>query len=138
MADACITNAVWTAFDWLQVLGLGAAAGAIGQGIRTVVGLKKVNDSAGGSSKTVADMIEPSRLVVSLAIGAIAGALAGTTIIKNLCGITPDNFFAIVAAGYAGADFIEGFMSRVVPKADPAKPAPQSGEPTPAPNGAVG
>ncbi len=45
MADSSTVQAVWTTFDWFQVVGLGALAGAIGQGIRTIVGMKKLNDT---------------------------------------------------------------------------------------------
>jgi hypothetical protein len=100
------------AYDWLQLLGLGGFIGALGQGVRTIVGLKKLNDAASGSSLSIGDMIAPARLFVSLAVGFIAGALAAVGLIKNLADISSEQIFALAAAGYAGADFIEGFVSR--------------------------
>src|ERR1700743_1878037 len=105
-----------TVVEWFQLLGLGAFGGALGQGVRPVVGLKKLNDAASATpGASASDMIDPSRLVVSLLIGAIAGALAATGIIKDLQHIPPADFFALAAAGYSGADFIEGFMNRMTP-----------------------
>jgi len=124
MADA---NTAWAVMEWFQVLGIGAVAGVIGQCIRVVVGLKKVNDTASATASSVGDLIQPGRLVVSLVIGAIAGALASTMILTNLSKVTPQEFFALAAAGYAGADFIEGFMNRVVPTGASAVLAQQDG-----------
>ncbi len=110
---------VWDVGQWFQVLGFGAVGGAMGQGIRTVVGLKKVNDSATATpGNSFTDLIQPSRLVVSLVIGAIAGALAATTVLTDLSKIPLATFLALAAAGYSGADFIEGFMNREMPKPD--------------------
>lgn len=106
------------AYEWLQLLGLGGLVGALGQGIRTVVGLKKVNDAASSQSVSVDQLITLSRIFVSLAIGFIAGALASIGLMPNLADIHAEQIFAVAAAGYAGADFIEGFMSRVAPAAN--------------------
>lgn len=124
MTDA---NTAWTVMDWFQVLGIGAVAGIIGQCVRVIVGMKKVNDTASATASSVADLIEPGRLIVSLIIGAIAGALASTMVLANLSKVTPQEFFALAAAGYAGADFIEGFMNRVVPTRGAAVIAQQDG-----------
>lgn len=124
-----------SAADWFAVLGLGAVGGMLGQGARVVVGLKKLNDaaSAPGNTKSVADMIEPSRLFISLLIGAIAGALAATTTVGDLTKIALSTLMGLAAAGYLGTDFIEGFMSRFKPKDDAANSAQ-----TPASDGAEG
>lgn len=115
MVDQPTAQAVWSTFDWFQIIGLGAVAGGIGQGIRTIVGLKKLGDTASGTTSSVADLIQPSRLIVSMLIGAVAGALAATTIIKDVLHVSAEQFFGLAAAGYAGADFIEGFVNRVSP-----------------------
>jgi len=62
-------------------------------------------------------------LLVSLAIGFIAGAMAAVMAIKpkELAMISGTTISGLGAAGYAGADFIEGFMSRAVPA--PSAPA---------------
>lgn len=114
-----------SAATWMQLIALGCLLGALGQGIRAIVGLKKINDAVSNTAQSVSDVIEPSRLVTSLLIGAIAGALAAIGLVgagdKNLAMITAAQVTALLGAGYAGADFIEGFMSRV--SADPGAPA---------------
>ena len=112
-----------TAVEWFQILGLGATLGAIGQGARAIVGLKKLNDtaSAPGSVQTAADMFDASRLLVSLMIGAIAGALAAIITDFDVHKDIPIALLmGLAAAGYTGSDFIEGVMSRFVPKTDAA------------------
>lgn len=60
----------------------------------------------------------PAELLVSLLIafvvGGIAGILAGVQLIEEE--ITQSTMLTIVAAGYAGTDFIEGFISERLPK----------------------
>lgn len=101
------------AATWMQLLGLGAMMGALGQAIRAIVGLKKVNDAVSNTTAKVSDVIEPSRMVTSLVIGAIAGSLASVSLIGDIHAITSAQIVALLGAGYSGADFIEGFMSRV-------------------------
>ena len=114
-----------TALDWLYIFGVGAVSGMIGQGIRVVVGLKKTSDTASATGSSIADLIRPSRLVISLLIGAIAGILCAAWL--NQVSFTQTNIFTIAAAGYAGADFIEGFMQRV--GGAPGAAAPEQGAP---------
>lgn len=96
--------------QWLPILGLGALMGAIGQVVRMIVGMKKLSDTATQAAKPLADCIEPSRMVVSLVLGAAAGALAAIGIGSAF---SEGSLFTIAAAGYSGADFIEGFARRV-------------------------
>ena len=115
-----------TTFDattWMKLIGLGAMLGTLGQAIRSIVGLKKLNDAVSNSAATVSDVIEPSRLITSLAIGAIAGALASVSLIGNIHAVASAQIVALLGAGYSGADFIEGFMSRATPS--PGTPAGQ-------------
>jgi len=133
---------------WFELLAFGAFVGAGGQGTRMIVGLKKLSDAASAASETrsAADLIIPSQLLVSLAIGAIAGGIAAvsTIIPASDLKISGEEVAGLAAAGYAGADFIEGFMSRA--KAAPGAPAGQEavgtgGPAAPAPaadDGAVG
>jgi len=107
----------------MQLLGLGAMLGALGQAIRSIVGLKKLNDAVSNSSTTMSQAIEPSRLVTSLVIGAIAGSLASVSLIDNIHAVASAQIAAMLGAGYSGADFIEGFMSRAMPS--PGTPAGQ-------------
>ena len=111
------------ATTWMQLIGLGAMLGALGQAIRSIVGLKKLNDAVSNSTATVSQVIEPSRLVTSLAIGAIAGSLASVSLIDNIHAVASAQIAALLGAGYSGADFIEGFMSRATPS--PGTPAGQ-------------
>lgn len=100
------------AVSWLQVIGLGGAMGVLGQGIRAIVGLKKLNDTASGTTASLGDLIQPSRIWISFGIGFIAGALAAVSLITDLAHVTTQQIFMLMAAGYSGADFVEGFMSR--------------------------
>jgi hypothetical protein len=118
--------------QWLQILSLGALMGAIGQVVRMVVGLKKLSDAASDASKSVADCIEPSRMVVSLVLGATAGALASIGIGATA---SEGQLFTLAAAGYSGADLIEGFASRVSGAKDNVGSTTSGGT---SPDGAVG
>jgi hypothetical protein len=104
-----------SAYGWLQLIGLGGLMGAIGQGARTIVGLKKLNDAASGTTASVADLLAMNKLIISLALGFIAGALAAAGANLDLAKISAPQILALAAAGYAGADFIEGFMQRAMP-----------------------
>lgn len=101
--------------DWLLIIALGALCGFLGQSLRVVVGLHK---AANSEEKTEFDY---ARLVVSLLIGVLAGALAAIAATTGLglmpgIGIDTQAVLALVAAGYAGADFIEGFVGKYLPK----------------------
>jgi uncharacterized membrane protein YeaQ/YmgE (transglycosylase-associated protein family) len=104
--------------DWLQLLTLGALAGAAGQGARVIVGIKKLSDAASGAGSSVANLIEPSRLIISLIIGAVAGILAATQMQSST--LDTGSMLKLAGIGYIGADFIEGFMRTV--SADPGAP----------------
>jgi len=104
--------------DWFNLIGFAALIGAGGQGARMIVGLKKINDAKSAQLAAgipVTDMILASKLLVSLAIGAIAGGIAAATTMDPRAGLTGDQIAGLAAAGYAGADFIEGFMNRAAP-----------------------
>ena len=111
------------AVGWMQLIGLGGVMGAVGQVIRMIVGLKKLNDAASNSTTSMTAMVEPSRLFVSIVIGAVAGALAAIGLAGDLSHVSTQQLLALAAAGYAGCDFIEGFMSRVA--SAPGAPAGQ-------------
>lgn len=61
----------------LAALLLAGLLGALGQGVRAVAGLKKMNDDAIDSNASSADLFIASRLIVSLLIGFVAGIVAG-------------------------------------------------------------
>jgi hypothetical protein len=118
---------------WLGVLTIGIILGALGQGARSIVGFKKLNDDTDTQA-----LFDGVRLLVSFGIGGVAGALAALTVLPITGDITRDQLIGIAAAGYTGSDFIEGFISRF--NGGNAQRTPDTGTPAPAnsPDGAVG
>ena len=69
-------------------------------------------------------MIQPGRLLATIALGFTAGSLAAISVgIDPRANIEATQFFGLVGAGYAGADFIEGFAKRSGSRFMPAAPA---------------
>ena len=101
---------------------LAAFLGMIGQLIRVVAGLKKESDRSSAAGQTLSSRFNTQQLIssllISLAIGAIAGVLSWiqVTDIHDTKGI-----MALISAGYSGTDFIEAFMKRSLPQNAPAK-----------------
>lgn len=104
----------------IQQLLLGGLLGLVGQGIRTIVGLKKINDEATSSERQFKDVFVPSTLLVSLLIGFCAGvaAMASISDFKTdfLATETKKTILGLLAAGYTGTDFIEGFIKKNTPQ----------------------
>jgi uncharacterized membrane protein YeaQ/YmgE (transglycosylase-associated protein family) len=120
---------------WLLAIAVGALFGALGQGVRTIPGTYKRSEKGEGFSLQV--------LLLSLLVGAVAGVLASlflvTEINANTIAFSP--LLGLMAAGYAGADFIEGFAGRWMRQGTPAAapPPPTAPDPTrPDAGGAVG
>lgn len=94
---------------------LGGVLGTAGQGIRIVVGLKKQLDENKGKSWD--EWFQTKQLVVSLIIaltlGGIAGVLGSIELLNTE--VTRESMITLVAIGYAGTDFIEGFMKTKIP-----------------------
>ncbi|MBI5750584.1 MAG: hypothetical protein HZA59_00380 [Hydrogenophilales bacterium] len=121
--------------QWILQLLLGGLLGMLGQGIRVVTGLKKVHDQAAAESKSFGQLFELSTLLISLMIGFTAGALA-------IIATTPDSgavtkvdrqmIVTLLAAGYAGTDFIEAFVKKYLPADGGAKPVANDADNTPA------
>lgn len=109
--------------EWIAILLLGGVAGALGQTARVVVGLKKRNDEASAEGRKLRDSFDGSKLLVSIVIGFTAGALAAVALVDSSAAVTRSHVLGFAAAGYAGADFIEGFMERRLPR----PPAPPTG-----------
>jgi len=108
-----MNDAVW------KVLGnvlLGAFLGAVGQLIRVVAGLKKESDQAAAANQTLAQRFSWPELLVSLglsiAVGAIAGVLAG---LQNTSAYDTKTLLTFVGAGYSGTDFLEALMKKALP-----------------------
>lgn len=76
---------------------IGAILGACGQGVRGLLGIKKAMDSS------TPFVFNAQYFITTLLIGAVAGVLT------SLLTINP---IALFAAGYAGADAIEGLAKR--------------------------
>jgi hypothetical protein len=108
---------------WLQLLMLGGLVGMLGQGIRVLVGLKKEWDSASRAGKTLASRFDAGRLVVSLLIGFAAGAVGTLTLagMADVAALGARDVATLLATGYAGTDFIEGFIGRSDPRAGTAR-----------------
>lgn len=120
-----------TAHDWIMQFLVGGMFGALGQGLRVVVGLKKLNDTALQQRRPFGEVFNPSTLVVSLVIGFIAGVLGILTSNVDLQAITRENVVLLIGIGYAGADFIEGFVRKELPGGPTAAAPGPSNEPDP-------
>lgn len=99
----------------------GGLLGIAGQGLRVMVGIKKVSDTSKAKNIQLKNLLDPQRIFISLLIGFLAGAialiiLAGFNPVFLFAANTRQNIFAIIAAGYAGTDFIEGLMKNSYPK----------------------
>ncbi len=97
---------------------LSGLLGLIGQGIRVVVGINKLQEesSTGNSENAKAvfnSKFDVKQLLLSLFIGFMAGCLAG--LIRDDTEITKEVQMAIIAAGYAGTDFVEGILKKFLP-----------------------
>jgi hypothetical protein len=103
------------ALSWICIIALGALTGVVGQGIRVIVGLKKASDQAAALDRKFTEMVEPARLLISLLIGMLAGVMAAIVTLTPDAPVPRDALLGVAAAGYSGADFIEGFMARYLP-----------------------
>ena len=100
----------------------GGLLGILGQGIRIIVGLKKLHtDNVNKKlNNDATEAFSPNRLILSIFIGFVAGAIA--LLIKGTNSSTPGDttfIFTIMAAGYSGADFIEGVFNTYIAKLNP-------------------
>jgi hypothetical protein len=107
--------------DWLFVILLGGILGMVGQGIRVIAGLPKLNSAVNALPDTTdvkfGDVFDMKQLIVSLIIGFLAGLLAAVSLgLKAEDNIDPKVILGLIAAGYTGADFIEGIVKTFLPK----------------------
>jgi hypothetical protein len=98
------------AYDLLCFLFVGGLLGILGQGIRIIIGLKKL-DQQRAIDEDKAELFTSNRLFVSIFIGFIAGSLALLTKWGTLPKFDHELILTIITAGYAGADFIEGLFN---------------------------
>ncbi len=91
----------------LAQLLLAGLLGALGQGARAALGYAKAQG---------ARPFQPARLAGSLGIGFVAGAFASLFLTPGTPAST-EGLAALIAAGYAGTDLIEGLVQRFLPTA---------------------
>ena len=126
-----------TVNDWISVALFGVIFGSAGQMIRVALGLRKLNQSQIAIAET---HFSGNRLVLSLVYGALAGvtALVGLAsgfgsdeakVLSSSTIVDPSQTLTIMAAGYAGADAIEGFVKNYLPSSafDQSKPSDPEG-----------
>lgn len=103
-----------TPLNILIIIVIGAILGAVGQGIRVIVGLKKVSDAAVAKNVATKDLMEYKQLALSLVIGFAIGAIAGViaAVSSTNLQLSKTVIFTFLGAGYAGTDFIEGFIKK--------------------------
>lgn len=91
--------------DWI----LAAVLGMVGQALRASVGLFKATMDK--------QPIDIHRLWATMLVGALAGVLSMLSLqlvtMAPYVMLRPIDMLAIVAAGYAGTDFIESFITRL-------------------------
>jgi hypothetical protein len=106
-----------SAVQWIALLALGGLAGMIGQGVRVIAGMKKIHDQVQQQNKKFGELFQLSQLLLSLLIGFIAGAVATLALNPGQSAVSIDrqSILTLLAAGYAGTDFIEAIIKKYVP-----------------------
>ncbi len=92
--------------DVLEFIILGIILGIAGQGARAVVGMKKQYDK--GSRNWFKGWL----LITTLMIGGVAGVFGAITLLDNREAIDRQTLLTLITIGYAGTDFIEGFIKK--------------------------
>lgn len=104
----------------LLQLTIGGLLGLVGQILRVTVGIKKMNEEAIQKNIQVKRIFETNTLINSLLIGFTAGVLATVSISTFKPDFWNNNLkqtiLTLIASGYAGTDFIEGFIRKYIPK----------------------
>lgn len=120
-----------TAQDLILQLLLGGILGIAGQGIRVMVGMKKLFDQSQQENKAFSELFSATFLLISIFIGFVAGLLA-TFAISDAgfkMEINKEAALSLIGSGYAGTDFIEGFVSKYFPKSERTSQQPTTNEP---------
>jgi hypothetical protein len=101
--------------EFLTIIFLSAILGMCGQVIRVMAGLKKVqNNATDQNDKKIKTILADNTtsiafsLFIALVVGGVAGVLV--TISSNAFVLDKSTVIALIASGYAGTDFIEGFI----------------------------
>lgn len=102
---------------WMALVLLGGVMGMLGQGIRSAIGLKKLRDQSGDNGPLFSENFSTSRFFASMFLGFVAGALSAFVLSDGKTELVADKtmLIGLMAAGYAGADTIEGLASKVIP-----------------------
>ncbi len=99
--------------DLILMILIGGILGAVGQGIRVIVGLKKVYDESLQKGTTFSENFNGSSLLFSLFIGFVAGVLGMIGLEQfETMKVGKEQILTLIGIGYAGADFIEGFIKK--------------------------
>lgn len=101
----------------------------VGQALRTIVGLKKTYNHAATNEQSFGEVFEWSQLLTSLLIGFVAGILGMLAMTgKPDFKWSNEIVMGLMAVGYSGADFIEGFVRKNLPtQASGGSSAPGAG-----------
>lgn len=102
--------------NFMLLILFGGLLGFIGQGIRIAVGIKKLNAQAASEQKEFNELFSTQKILISLLIGFVAGSLASFSLDENTTTLDKQLALGLIAAGYSGADFIEGFMNSFLKK----------------------
>jgi hypothetical protein len=107
----------------LAYLVIGGIMGMLGQGARAVIGLRGTSDAAKAISANPIDLIQAGRLIASCLTGFLIGLAAALVSLKSgdmtsLLNNLPSwqTLLGWFAAGYAGTDFLEGFVAAYAPQ----------------------
>jgi len=108
-------------FELLAGLLLAVLLGIVGQGFRAVAGVKKLADEAEKNGKSFGEMFDVTAFGISLFIGSLAGVACYIGLRFGNTSAPVDftqgaTVLGVIAAGYAGTDFIEAFAKKYLPK----------------------
>lgn len=103
----------------INALLLGGILGMVGQGIRATIGIKKLRET-NADPNLPTYKFEIDRFVATLLLGFLAGLLATIPFFNKDFSEGPkwnqEIFLTLIAAGYSGVDFIEGFLKGYLTK----------------------
>jgi hypothetical protein len=114
--DTGTAKKILDAENLLLYLIIGLIVGAAGQGVRAIVGLKGLQDQVANTpNASMDDLFRARDLVISFGIGGVAGICASLALLASNTDLDIKSILGLMAAGYAGADFIEGFVKQYLP-----------------------
>ncbi len=98
-------------------LTLGGFLGLLGQGVRVIAGLKKLQDASQEPLKENTEF-DLRRLCITFLIGFIAGGLGivGQMEADGSVKMDKERMLTLIGIGYAGVDFIEAFLMKYISK----------------------